>query len=306
MARRIAALLIWPLSSIQLPRHSRTQRTSRWQKPLHQIRATQTITALSHYPCLEKNTATVRTMDNIVLGCQLFDGTAVYPPSQSFKPYHDTSSEEASLHDDDGEDQTFLEKPEAGLKVKTRRFSSKKLRSCCVNVNASIISCVISLFTALLVVIAIFVLSPENPITIVKERLHMSGPSKPVLLHGSSGPSATKPSVKPAGALQHMHCGSTPQEARALNCVFDVMSFAWTPAACYDGALSQQVQDKTGPWIFYLDHNATQPIPSYERLTNELVVWTEHSYHVSHCNYAWERIHRAYLNQWVFLSSEGA
>lgn len=236
-------------------------------------------------------------IDNIVLGCQFFDGTAVYPPAQSFKPYHDTSSEEASLHD--GEDQTFLEKPEAGLKVKTRLFSLKKLRSCCVNINASVISCLISLLTALLVVVAILVLAPENPIKVVTERLHMSRPSPPVLLHGANGPSATKPFVKPAGALQHMHCGSTPSEARALGCQFDVMSFAWTPPACFDAALSAHVQATTGPWIFYLDHNATQPIPSHDRLTNEMVVWTEHSYHASHCNYAWERIHRAYLNQCV-------
>jgi len=56
------------------------------------------------------------------------------------------------------------------------------------------------------------------------------------------------------------------------------------------------VIETTGPWIFYLDHNATQPIPdSLDAISSELVVWTEHSYHVSHCLYAWERIHRAYL-----------
>jgi hypothetical protein len=238
-------------------------------------------------------------MENIILGCQYLDGTAVYPPTRSFKQYHDSaSSEEASLHDGE-EDQTFLEKAETGLKIKRRRLSLRSLRTCCGNVSASVISCIISFFTALLVVIAIFVLSPENPVTVVKERLQMSGSSKPVLLHGASGPSSTHPSTKPAGALQHMHCGSTPQEARALGCIFDVMSFAWTPPACYDGALSQQIQDKTGPWVFYLDHNATMPIGTYDQLTSELVVWTEHSYHVSHCNYAWERIHRAYLDQYV-------
>ena len=33
-------------------------------------------------------------------------------------------------------------------------------------------------------------------------------------------------------------------------------------------------------------------------------MWTEHSYHVSHCLYAWDRIHRAYLGEADLLPSE--
>jgi hypothetical protein len=100
-----------------------------------------------------------------------------------------------------------------------------------------------------------------------------------------------------------MHCGSTPSEARALGCKFDIMSFAWTPAQCYDHSLSQKFLEEQGPWIFYLDHNATQPL-QFEDLSDYDIVWTEHSYHVVHCLYAWERIHRAYLADTLLLPGE--
>lgn len=97
-----------------------------------------------------------------------------------------------------------------------------------------------------------------------------------------------------------MHCGSTPAEARALGCKFDIMSFAWTPQACYDPILSQSFLSTQGPWTFYLDHNATIPL-AFESLGDHNVIWTEHHYHIVHCLYAWERIHRAGLSETPML-----
>jgi hypothetical protein len=74
------------------------------------------------------------------------------------------------------------------------------------------------------------------------------------------------------------------------------MSFAWTPPACYDPILSTTFQETQGPWTFYLDHNATIPLP-FEELSEYDIVWTEHHYHVVHCLYAWERIHSASLSE---------
>ncbi|KAF2434839.1 hypothetical protein EJ08DRAFT_581362 [Tothia fuscella] len=100
-----------------------------------------------------------------------------------------------------------------------------------------------------------------------------------------------------------MVCGSTPAEARALGCKFDIMSFAWTPSQCYDHDFSQKFLKEQGPWIFYLDHNATHPL-AFDTLSNYEIVWTEHSYHVVHCLYAWERIHQAYLKEDRLLPKE--
>jgi hypothetical protein len=203
----------------------------------------------------------------------------VYPPSQSFKPYYDTSTtseEDASVAEE--EDSTLLEK--ATLPTKTRKRSA---RLCFF--NASVISCFISLMTATLVVLLLLLLTQGHPITYLKQSQLNS-----IL---SSQPIATEPNPVDL-EIQHMQCGSTPAEARALGCKFDIMSFAWTPPACYDHSFSQAFLKKNGPWVFYLDHNATMPL-AFDTLSDYDVVWTEHSYHVVHCLYAWERIHQAYL-----------
>lgn len=114
-------------------------------------------------------------------------------------------------------------------------------------------------------------------------------------LHGH-GPQAPPPGHKHHGSSHAnagvLDCGSTIAEAKAKGCVFDIMSFAWTPPQCTSPSLSQSYVDKNGPWIFYLDHNATIPLPDAELQDHE-VVWTEHSYHIIHCLYAWERAHVA-------------
>jgi hypothetical protein len=219
----------------------------------------------------------------------------VYPPSQGYKPYHDASSEEASVHG--GEDESFLEKGAVVKRDPHRRWYHPKslLKAFCCGYNASILSALLSFITASLVIAALFLLTT----TIRANGTNaLSSALQSKFCPDGSG-------VKPAGQLQHLHCGSTPDEARALNCVFDVMSFAWTPKACYDHEHSVETMDRTGPWIFYLDHNATEPVP-FEQLTDELVVWTEHSYHVSHCLYAWERIHRAYLGSMILPAELGS
>jgi hypothetical protein len=206
----------------------------------------------------------------------------VYPTSQSFKPYYDTSttSDSASVAGEE-EDTTLLEKSTMPMKSKKRNT-----RLCLFSASASVISCFISLLTATLVVVLLLLLTNGHPITYMKQS------QLNTILKDQSMPTS---SLRPQDlAIQDMHCGSTPAEARALGCIFDVMSFAWTPPACYDHAFSQEFLARNGPWIFYLDHNATMPLP-FDTLSDYEIVWTEHSYHVVHCLYAWERIHQAYL-----------
>jgi hypothetical protein len=211
----------------------------------------------------------------------------VYPPSQSFKPYYDNnSSEDASVRGE--EDDGLLEKPETIPKPSGKSHS--RLRACFS--NAAVISCIISMIIATLTVILLLLLTKGHPITFLKQSTLSSLISK----------ETTQAKVSTV-ELQHMHCGSTPAEARALGCKFDVMSFAWTPPSCYDHAFSQKFLSEQGPWIFYLDHNATQPL-AFDSLSNYDIVWTEHSYHVVHCLYAWERIHQAYLKQDLLLPQE--
>ncbi|KAK0124853.1 hypothetical protein ONS96_008732 [Cadophora gregata f. sp. sojae] len=90
-------------------------------------------------------------------------------------------------------------------------------------------------------------------------------------------------------------CGSSPAEAKALGCTFDIISFCWLPNRCYDAELSQRL-DKLSNWEWFLDHNKTQPVAKSDALTGELDgLYVSWEYHVQHCVFMWEKMHRAFL-----------
>ena len=210
----------------------------------------------------------------------------MYPTSQSFRPYHDVSSEDPSEH---GEEEAFLEKPASSKKQSRYRKWLSRFRFCFL--SASVVSCIISAITATLVLVLLLVSTKGQPIKVIKEAAMTTfsmSHKVPVPLHGH-GPHDHGSSHSNSGLVT---CGSSPAEAKAMGCVFDVMSFAWTPPQCYDHETSQMYLNRNGPWIFYLDHNATQPL-EFDSLSDHEIVWTEHSYHIVHCLYAWERGHMA-------------
>ncbi|KAL1622437.1 hypothetical protein SLS54_005002 [Diplodia seriata] len=88
------------------------------------------------------------------------------------------------------------------------------------------------------------------------------------------------------------HCGNSPEEAQALGCVWDLMSFGWIHPRCYNPEESQLWMDKYGPWKWYYDLNATAEIPDDE-LTGTRRVYTEQGYHVVHCLYIFKLLHLA-------------
>ncbi|RDI76968.1 hypothetical protein Vi05172_g13054 [Venturia inaequalis] len=200
-------------------------------------------------------------------------GIIMYPPIQSSRRYYDaSSSEEASIH---GEDEAFLEKEASTKSPQPRTWR----HTYC---NTSTISILISLITTTAFVLVLLITTNGHPVRILKQSNLYTSPS---LQAAPSNPTAA----------ETLHCGTTPTEARALGCKFDIMSFAWTPPSCYDHARSVSFLAKHGPWTFYQDHNATIPLP-VDELSNHEIVWTEHGYHVVHCLYAWERLHRASLS----------
>jgi hypothetical protein len=92
-------------------------------------------------------------------------------------------------------------------------------------------------------------------------------------------------------------CGSTPAQAKALGCSFDIISFCWLPARCYDAELSSSF-DKLVQWEWYIDHNKTKPVPKAEALTGNFDgLYVSWEYHVQHCVYMWEKMHRALLGE---------
>jgi hypothetical protein len=92
-------------------------------------------------------------------------------------------------------------------------------------------------------------------------------------------------------------CGSTPEDARAAGCVFDVMMQLWTPAECYDGNLSERFL-AAGKWTWWADAGATTVISDIDMKKGEHDrVYVSADYHKSHCIFAWEKLVRALRNQ---------
>ncbi|KAH6623366.1 hypothetical protein F5144DRAFT_595548 [Chaetomium tenue] len=95
-------------------------------------------------------------------------------------------------------------------------------------------------------------------------------------------------------------CGTTPSTARARNCRFDILSFAWQTPECYDAELMTAFLQHR-PWQFYAHPNRTDAVVSLEvALQGEQTLYVDWAYHVAHCTFMWRQMHRAYrLRGWV-------
>jgi hypothetical protein len=101
-----------------------------------------------------------------------------------------------------------------------------------------------------------------------------------------------EPKAPPYGPPSYP-CGTTPEEASAAGCIFDLMNYSWTHPSCYDASLSLSSLS-SGPWHWYHDHNATQPISQeVVQKGQEIHIWTEHHFHMAHCLYAFKLIHKS-------------
>ncbi|KAK6860975.1 hypothetical protein PG995_004611 [Apiospora arundinis] len=89
----------------------------------------------------------------------------------------------------------------------------------------------------------------------------------------------------PAGHVMVQPCGSSPAEATARGCQFDVISFSWLPDACYDAELSE-APGQTAAAELRGDHDGEH--------TGLYVNW---EYHVAHCTAMWKKMHRALLGE---------
>jgi hypothetical protein len=103
--------------------------------------------------------------------------------------------------------------------------------------------------------------------------------------------------VKSEASLNIKGCGSTPTEARALGCVYDVMMQDWTPAECYDSILTEKYLASNN-WTWWADSGAERAMSDEEiALGEHSVVYVAQDYHVKHCIFAWEKFVRAFRTQ---------
>jgi hypothetical protein len=93
-------------------------------------------------------------------------------------------------------------------------------------------------------------------------------------------------------------CGSTIEEALAMNCTFDVWAEAWVPPKCQDKFLKEKFNVAgpgiNGSWPYFLDREGTQPV-SLDELETMLgrTIYTSRGWHVAHCLFYWIKEWRA-------------
>ncbi|KAK1637828.1 hypothetical protein BDP81DRAFT_316909 [Colletotrichum phormii] len=112
--------------------------------------------------------------------------------------------------------------------------------------------------------------------------------------------SSTDPSSRPVTYLQTAPCGSTPTQARAAGCQFDLISFNWLPPQCHDAALAETFEAElveAGQLAWFTDANRTAPSLTREQImTGEYsAVYVSLGYHLRHCTAMWRRMHRALM-----------
>lgn len=97
--------------------------------------------------------------------------------------------------------------------------------------------------------------------------------------------------------ILNKHCGSTPEDAIALGCRFDVLNYSWQPEECFNEMIYNRYWEKSqehGPLKWYADSSFTQELPQdLELLKHTPYVWTGHRFHVVHCMYGWELFHHS-------------
>lgn len=93
-----------------------------------------------------------------------------------------------------------------------------------------------------------------------------------------------------------LDCGWSTEEARAKNCVYDVMMQDWVPEPCYDGILTETWLAK-GNWTWYSDGDGKTTISDdVMRLGEHGSAWMATSYHHAHCVFSWVKLVRALRN----------
>ncbi|ETS78850.1 hypothetical protein PFICI_08703 [Pestalotiopsis fici W106-1] len=94
-------------------------------------------------------------------------------------------------------------------------------------------------------------------------------------------------------------CGNTPDMARAADCKFDTVSFAWLPERCYDAELSEEFA-QIKQWEYFEDQNRSVKVPHEKALTGDYsALYKEFEYHLRHGVFMWKKMHRALLREGV-------
>lgn len=151
---------------------------------------------------------------------------------------------------------------------------------------------IIHLLITLVAVVLTWILASPRPTALVEEALTPDGKAFP---HGQ---------LTFAQSFQPLPCGSTPEEAKARGCHFDMIATAWLPERCIDRELVDEFMARHD-WRFYADQEGRLPLshddpddlgsqPASTTATDgggQIV--TTYRWHATHCLYMWKKLTRA-------------
>lgn len=93
-------------------------------------------------------------------------------------------------------------------------------------------------------------------------------------------------------------CGSTPDHARAQNCSFDIISFAWQRPQCYDETLITEFLAWSN-WTYFSDPSLSIPVHEQQARQGDKDLFVDWQYHTVHCTFMWRRMHRSLETGWI-------
>lgn len=87
-----------------------------------------------------------------------------------------------------------------------------------------------------------------------------------------------------------LHCGTTVEQAKSRNCIYDIMANAWTPQKCYFPSLAQEFLALPNSTWFY-DEAHTRLIPRDVLRNGDIeVLYPHETHHDRHCLYTWRKL----------------
>ncbi|RAK90747.1 hypothetical protein BO79DRAFT_280829 [Aspergillus costaricaensis CBS 115574] len=115
-------------------------------------------------------------------------------------------------------------------------------------------------------------------------------PSSSSSSSSSSSPSATTPflSKSTPHSVTELQCGTSPAEARSLDCVLDLLAMSWVRPACYDKELTEEFLAERN-WTWTTDPWGKHHLSKSEVLDGDWeYVYVDHCYtaaydHIEHC-----------------------
>ncbi|KAI8631246.1 hypothetical protein F5Y19DRAFT_25287 [Xylariaceae sp. FL1651] len=208
------------------------------------------------------------------------------PPMRPNQQYDD--DDESQQYNEDDQRQSFL-KPKEGQQP--RSTFAATTRSCPISVYlvTAVVACAVILIGAGSILLSrLSTSAPGDGSSSQQDNQNLSEHAMQLLSTLISTP-------EPAHFRMQSPCGSTPEEALARGCKFDLISFCWLPDECYDSELVETFEAMR-TWEYYADSERTEPVSREELLAGRgdglYVTW---EYHLRHCAFMWMKLHRAIL-----------